>query len=57
MRKAFKKNDFKESKSDTSIKQMGFLRIKGTRFCGILQSSLIGRLNLDDQILLLLMKP
>ena len=35
----------------------GSLRMKGTRFCGILQSSVKERLKLDDQILLLLIKP
>ena len=42
---------FKEHNSDTSIKQMDLLRTKGTKFCGISQSSVIPRLKLDDQIL------
>ena len=36
---------------------MELLRTKGTRFYGILQSSVIPRLKLDNQILLLLIKP
>ena len=47
----------KEHNSGTSMSQMELLRTKGTRFCGILQSSVIPRLKLDDQILLLLIKP
>ena len=52
-----KKYDFKEHNSGTSMSQMELLRTKGTRFCGILQSIVIPRLRLDDQILLLLLKP
>ena len=48
---------FKEYNSGTSMTQMESLRKKGTRFCGILQSSRIPRLKLNDQILLLLTKP
>ena len=48
---------FKEHNSCTSMSQMELFRTKGTRFCGILQSSVILRLKLDDQILLLLIKP
>ena len=48
---------FKEHNSGTSIIQMELLRTKGTRFCGILQSSVIPRLKPGDQILLLLIKP
>ena len=48
---------FKEYNSGTSMSQMESLRKKGTRFCGILQSSRIPRLKLHDQILLLLTKP
>ena len=48
---------FKERNSVTSMSQMELLRTKGTRFCGILQSSVIPRLKLDDQMLLLLIKP
>ena len=47
----------KEHNSGASIRQMELLRTKGTRFCGILQPSVIPRLKLDDQILLLLIKP
>ena len=36
--------------------QIGLLRIKSTKFYGILQFSAITRLKLDDQILLLLIK-
>ena len=42
---------FKEHNSGTSMTQMELLRTKGTRFCGILQSSVIQRLKLYDQIL------
>ena len=48
---------FEEHNSGKSMNQMELLRAKGTRFCGILQSSVISRLKLDDQILLLLIKP
>ena len=48
---------FKEHNSGTSMRQMELLRIKGTRFIGILQSSVIRRLKFDDQILLLLIEP
>ena len=48
---------FKEHSSGTSMSQMELLRAKGTRFCVILQSSVIPRLKLDDKILLLLIKP
>ena len=47
----------KEHNSGTSMSQMELLRAKGTRFCGILQSSVIPRLKLDGQILFLLIKP
>ena len=49
--------DFKTHNSATSMSQMELLRTNGTRFCEILQSSVIPRLMLDDQILLLLIKP
>ena len=48
---------FKEHNSGTSMSQMELLGTKGTRFCGILQSSVIRRLKFDYQILLLLIKP
>ena len=48
---------FKEHSSGTSMSQIELLRTKGKRFCGIFQSSAIPRLKLDDQILLLLIKP
>ena len=47
----------KEHSSDMSMSQIELLRRKGTRFCVILQSSVIPRLKLDDQMLLLLIKP
>ena len=47
----------KEHSSGISMSQIELLRTKGTRFCGILQSSVIPRLKLDDQMLLLLIKP
>ena len=47
---------FKVRSIGTSMNQMDLLRAKGTRFCGILQSSVIRILKLDDQILLLLIK-
>ena len=47
---------FKEHNRGTSMRQMELLRTKGTRFSGILQSSVIPTLKLDDQILLLLIK-
>ena len=47
---------FKEHNSATSMSQMELLRKKGTRFSGTLQPSVIPRSNLDDQILLLLIK-
>ena len=45
-----------EHSTGTSMSQMELLRTKGTRFCGILQSSVIPRLKLDNQILFLLIK-
>ena len=48
---------FKQQNSGSSMSQMELLRTKGIRLCGILQSSVISRLKLDDQILLLLIKP
>ena len=48
---------FKEQNSGVSMIQMELLRTKGTRFCEILQSSVIPRLILDDQMLLLFIKP
>ena len=48
---------FKEHNSGTSISQMELLITKGSRFGGILQSSPMPRLKLDDLILLLLIKP
>ena len=48
---------FKDHISGTSKSQMELLRTKGTGFCGILQSSVIPRLKLDDQIFLFLIKP
>ena len=47
----------KECDSGVSMNQMGLLRRKGTRFCEVLQSSVIPRLKFDDQILYLLIKP
>ena len=47
----------KEYNSGTSMSQVELLRTKITRFCGILQSSVIPRLKLDGQILFLLIKP
>ena len=47
----------KERNSGTSMSQMELLRTKGTRFCGIVQSSMTPRLKLDWQILFLLIKP
>ena len=47
----------KEHNSGTSMSQMELLRTKGSRFCGILQSSVILRLKLEDQILFILIKP
>ena len=40
---------FNEDNSGTTMSQMELLRAKGTRFCGILQSSVIPRLKHDDQ--------
>ena len=48
---------FMEHSSDRSMGQMDLLRKKDRRFCGILQSSVITRLNLDDKVLLLFIKP
>ena len=48
---------FKEHNSATSMSQVELSRTKGTRFCGILQSNVIPTLKLDDQKLLLLIKP
>ena len=48
---------FKEHNSGTSMSQMELLRAKCTRFCRILQTNVIPKLKLDDQILLLLIKP
>ena len=48
---------FKEHNSGTSMSQMELLRAKSTRFCVILQPSVIPRLKLNDKILLLLIKP
>ena len=48
---------FMEHSSDRSMGQMDLLRKKDRRFYGILQSSVITRLNLDDKILLLFIKP
>ena len=48
---------FKEHISSTSKSQMELLRTKGPGFYGILQSSVIPRLKLDDQIFLFLIKP
>ena len=56
-RKISKNMDLKTHNSATSMSQMELLRTNGTRFCEILQSSVIPRLMLDDQILLLLIKP
>ena len=47
----------KEHSSDMSMSQIELLRTKGTRFCVILKSGVIPRLKLDDQMLLLLIKP
>ena len=47
----------KEHNSGKSMSQMELLRTKGKRFQGILESSVIPRLKLDGQILLLLIKP
>ena len=47
----------KEHNSGVSISQMELLRTKGTRFCRILQSSVIPRLKLDERILFLLIQP
>ena len=44
----------REHHSGTSMSQMELLRIKGTRFCGMLQSSVIARVKLNDRILLLI---
>lgn len=41
---------FKQQNSGSSMSQMELLRTKGIRLCGILQSSVISRLKLDDQI-------
>ena len=48
---------FKEHNCGTSMSQMELLRTNVTRFCGILQSSVIPRLKLNDQVLFLLIKP
>ena len=48
---------FREHNSGTTMNQMELLRRKGKRFGGILQSSVMPRLTLDDQILSLLIKP
>ena len=47
----------KEHNSGMSMSQIELLRTSDTRFCGILQSSVIPRLKVDDQMLLLLIKP
>ena len=47
---------FKERNSGTSVSQIELLRKKSTRFCVILQTSVIPRLKLGDHILLLLIK-
>ena len=47
----------KEHNSGMSMSQIKLLRTNDTRFCGILQSSVIPRLKVDDQMLLLLIKP
>lgn len=41
---------FKQQNSGSSMSQMELLRTKGIRLCGILQSSVISRLKLDNQI-------
>ena len=43
----------KEHNSGMSMSQIELLRTNATRFCGILQSSVIPRLKFDDQMLLL----
>ena len=48
---------FNDRNSGTRMRQMELIRTKGTRFCGILQSSAIPRLKLDDHIFLLLIRP
>ena len=48
---------FKEHSSGTSMSQMELFRTKGTRFCGVSRSSVIPRLKVDGQMLLLLIKP
>ena len=52
-----KSMSLKEQLSITSMSQMELLRTKCTRFYGILRFSVISRLKIDDQILLLLIKP
>ena len=47
----------KEHNSATIMNHKELLRTKCTRFCGILLSRVIPRMKLDDQILLLLIKP
>ena len=48
---------FKEHNNGMNMRQMELFRTKGARFCGNLQSSVIPIFKLDDQILLLLIKP
>ena len=55
--KLCEKYGFQGAQSGTSMIQMELLRTKSTRFCGILQFSVIPRLKFDDHILLLLIKP
>ena len=48
---------FNEHSSGTNMRQTEWLGTKGTRFRGILQSSMIPRLKHNDHILLLFIKP
>ena len=51
-----KSTTFKKHNSGPSMNLMELLRAKGTRLCGFLKSSVMRRLNLDNEILLLLKK-
>ena len=53
---AFIRDYTKKHHSGAYVTQIELLRAKVTRLCGILKSSVIRRLKLDNQILLLLIK-
>ena len=55
--KLCEKHDFQRAQQWHEHEPDGVIENKGTRLCGILQSSVIPRLKLDGQILFLLIKP